>query len=59
MPETLVPQATLPLGDERLSERDRRLAEAGVRIPAGPAPPLAFAGRRRPAWLAAIIRLFT
>jgi len=60
MPETMMPQVTLPLDDQTLSARDRCLAEAGVRIPGrGPVRPLRFAGRRRPRWMAALIRLFS
>ncbi|MBV9108129.1 MAG: hypothetical protein JO306_01830 [Gemmatimonadetes bacterium] len=44
--------------EDHLSERDRRLSEAGVRIPSSAtARPRRFAGRRRPKWLAALIRL--
>ena len=59
MPETTLLQPTLQLDDRLLSPRDRRLADAGVRIPGGDTPrPVRFAGRRRPRWLAALIRLF-
>ncbi|HEX6749232.1 MAG TPA: hypothetical protein VF092_18185 [Longimicrobium sp.] len=58
MPETVTPQDTMPL-DDRTAERNRRLAEAGVRIPSGTPRPPRIAGRRRPWWLAALIRLFS
>jgi hypothetical protein len=58
MPETMLPQAALQSDDRALSARDRLLAGAGVRIPRGDTLPPRFAGRRRPRWLAALIRLF-
>jgi hypothetical protein len=58
MPETMLPQAALQSEDRALSARDCLLAGAGVRIPRGDTLPPRFAGRRRPRWLAALIRLF-
>jgi hypothetical protein len=60
MPETTLLHPAPQLDDPPLSPRDRRLAGAGVRIPRADAPrPVRFAGRRRPRWLAALIRIFT
>jgi len=58
MPETVTPEETTR-GDEALSERNRRLAEAGARIPSGTPRPLRPPVRKRPRWLAALIRLFS
>jgi hypothetical protein len=58
MPDTMLPGAMPHLDARPLSARDRLLAEAGVRIPRGDTSAPRFAGRRRPRWLAALIRLF-
>jgi hypothetical protein len=60
MPEALLPETPSTLDQRSLSGRDRRLAEAGVRLPRNDlAGPMRFAGRRRPRWLAMLIRLFS
>ena len=59
MPDTMLPGAKRAPGERPVSDRCRRLAEAGVRVPSGTAAPLRFAGTRRPRLLAALIRLFS
>jgi hypothetical protein len=60
MPKVEEMQEELVFTEARSQSRDERLASYGVSVPTGwGAAPLRTAGRRRPKWLALILRSFS